>query len=456
MLRLLEIGFKETRRPFAVGIVGIASGAFIIVFFLGLVAGIHSTVETQIFAEETLEVAGSSSEVLSTMNFLSGRRGSSGEIDEATLEQIGKIPGVGAVHPRLRFMFPAKAYGGKQLFGFEGGVDLVGDGIPTALLRDPALRKVFRDFSPEDSAAPCSRDKQCGGGECCVLEENNPKGACRHPVPFLVSKRLLEIYNTVIAPAHNLVTLPEWTIRKAAGMRLTLVAGRSYQGQAIRGTPVQMCLGFAGISPQAIDIGISVPLPYVERWNAKFSDAYTKGNASSAELVIARKQSLGSIIQRLKGIGIGVRSSGKEELGFFIGILNGIFVFISIVMLLVASLGIFHIFYGIVVERKREIGLMRALGASRRKIMGLFLFQAAILGVVGGAAGVILAVACSYAADFVAASYLPDFPFKPDTFFRFEPWIIGFALLLSFLTCIAGAWWPARKAARQNPMEVLD
>jgi ABC-type lipoprotein release transport system permease subunit len=88
--------------------------------------------------------------------------------------------------------------------------------------------------------------------------------------------------------------------------------------------------------------------------------------------------------------------------------------------------------------------------------MSLFLLQAAALGAAGGAAGVVLAVACSYGADYFAAAYLPDFPFKPDTFFRFEAWIVGLALLLSFLTCVAGAWWPARKAARQNPMEVLD
>jgi len=173
-------------------------------------------------------------------------------------------------------------------------------------------------------------------------------------------------------------------------------------------------------------------------------------------LTIGRKQNLGSIIQRLKAKGFSIKSTGEEELGFFVGILNGIFIFISFLMVLVSSIGISHIFYGIVVERKKEIGLMRALGASKRLIMNLYLAQGLIVGLGGGLGGVMLAVMASYAADFFSNYYLPDFPFKPDRLFSFEPWIILLALVFSLLSCVAGAYWPARKASRQNPMEVLD
>jgi putative ABC transport system permease protein len=456
MLRLLRISARGTKRLFAVGAAGVATGAFMVVFFLGLVAGIQNTIETKIFPEGTIEVLSSRSDVLNTVSFLAGKKGDSGSITTARLEGMHQMAGVENVYPRLRFMFPAKAFGGREVFGFDGGTDIVGDGIPASLLRKKALRDKFTDFYDEDSAAPCSSDKACGEGECCFMEEGKGMGQCRHPVPFIVSNRLIEIYNTVIAPAHNLVALPEWTINKAAGMRLGAIIGSSYQSKANKGRPEKVCLSFTGVSRQAVDIGISVPLAYAERWNEKYADGYARGSYSSAVLTISRKQNLGSIIQRLKAKGFSIKSTGEEELGFFVGILNGIFIFISILMVLVSSIGISHIFYGIVVERKKEIGLMRALGASKRLIMNLYLAQGLIVGLGGGLGGVFLAILASYVADFLSINYLPDFPFKPERFFSFEPWIILLALVLSLASCVAGAYWPARKASRQNPMEVLD
>lgn len=456
MLRLLKISFQETKRLFTIGAIGVAIGAFMITFFLGLVAGIRLTVEEKIFPEGSIEVVSSSSNVLDTVNFLSGHKGSSKTINTARIETMEAIEGVEKVYPRLSFSFPVKAYGGKEIFGFEGGTDIVGDGIPATLVKDNKIAGLFRDYYPEDSAAACRFNKECGTDECCFIEEEKNEGVCRHPVPFVVSEKLIEIYNTVIAPAHNMVRLPSWTIKKAGGLRLKAVTGRSYQSQAIRGTPEKICLTFAGISKQAIDIGISVPIEYAKRWNGKYAENYEKGRFSSAVMKISQKQNLGSIIQELKAGGIEVKSKGREEMGFFIGVLNGIFIFISILMVVISSIGISHIFYGIVVERKKEIGLMRALGASKRMILNFYLAQGTIIGLLGGIGGIILAVTISFAADIAAHSYLPDFPFKPDSFFRFELWIILLAVCLSLLSCLAGAFLPARRASRQNPMEVLD
>jgi putative ABC transport system permease protein len=416
MIRLLNITAKENKRFFVIGGMGVSTGAFMVVFFLGLVAGIDQTVETKIFPEESIEVAAARSDVLDTVSLLSGGRGSSADLGEGKIRKLRSIGGVSKVFPRLRFKFPAKAYGGKEIFGIESGTDIVGEGIPSALLEGEALKVRFEDYYPLDSAMPCGGDFACGESECCFIEEGKQTGVCRHPVPFLVSNRLLEIYNTVIAPAHNLIRLPEWTVNKFRGLRLHMVVGRSYQGLASRGKPEKICLALSGISKQAIDIGI----------------------------------------KDLKSGGFAVLSKGQEEMGFFVGILNGIFIVISILMILVSAFGVSHILYSVVVERKREIGLMRALGASKRLIRNLILIQGVTVGLLGGAAGIGGAVIASYLADTIASVYLPDFPFKPDSFFIFEPWILGLAMALSLISCLAGAYFPARKAADQNPMEVLS
>ncbi len=62
---------------------------------------------------------------------------------------------------------------------------------------------------------------------------------------------------------------------------------------------------------------------------------------------------------------------------------------------------------------------MRAVGATRSDILGSMLTEGALLGAAGSALGLLLAFLLSIAGNLVAARYLPDFPFKPDDFFRF-------------------------------------
>src|SRR5205085_831368 len=72
-------------------------------------------------------------------------------------------------------------------------------------------------------------------------------------------------------------------------------------------------------------------------------------------------------------------------------------------------------------ERTREIGVMRAVGATRVDVATLILAEAAVTGIVGGAFGVALARIGGVAIDYLARKWLPEFPFKPQTFFDFRP-----------------------------------
>ena len=57
-------------------------------------------------------------------------------------------------------------------------------------------------------------------------------------------------------------------------------------------------------------------------------------------------------------------------------------------------------------------------------------------------------------ADLVAAQ-LPDFPYKPDTFFAFPTWVWLAAVAVAVLFCLTGAFFPANAAARQEPAAAL-
>ena len=59
-------------------------------------------------------------------------------------------------------------------------------------------------------------------------------------------------------------------------------------------------------------------------------------------------------------------------------------------------------------------------------------------------------------ADAVSANYIPDFPYKPESYFLFPWWLIGSALGFSVAFCVIGAFLPARRAARMQPAAVLS
>jgi len=443
------------KRFFLMGFLGASAGSFLVVFLLSLLFGIDRAVEKEILRDLFIEVSPSRSEIIDTvLIFSSSTRGGSEGIKEDKLQALGRIDGVSAVYPKLKIKFPALISGGKEIFGMESGIDIVGDGIPSNLMKEENLALPFFDYYPGDSIKQCNKDSNCGNDECCFREIGKESGVCRHPVPFIVSENLVEIYNYLVAPTHNLKKLPLWMVNKFAGLRVKMVLGKSYQSVASKGIPEEGCAIFAGTSKHATEIGITIPIEYTKRWNSKFTD-FPEKVYTSAILKIANKKKLGSIIQSLKNAGLTVQNKGIEEAGFFIGILSGFFILISIVVIFISSVSVSHALFGIVSEKAKEICIMRAIGASKRFIKTIVLMQGGVIGLTGGIGGIVFAIIGSLIANFIGAHYIPDFPFKPDSFFLIDWKVLVIGGCISIFSCIAGAYFPAKIASTRNPMEVL-
>jgi ABC-type antimicrobial peptide transport system permease subunit len=128
---------------------------------------------------------------------------------------------------------------------------------------------------------------------------------------------------------------------------------------------------------------------------------------------------------------------------------------VGIALIALSAAHIMHVFSLIVMIRRREIGLLRALGARRSDIRVLLLTEAAFVGAAAAVLGVVLALAGGSAADWLAASRVPDFPFKPESFFLFSPWMVGAVVLLAVAACVAGALPPTLRAASGDPSDTL-
>jgi ABC-type antimicrobial peptide transport system permease subunit len=98
---------------------------------------------------------------------------------------------------------------------------------------------------------------------------------------------------------------------------------------------------------------------------------------------------------------------------------------------------------------------MQAVGASRSDVRGIVLAEAAVVGLAGGTAGTALALLLAFGVNRLSTGYLPNFPFKPDSFFSF-PWpvVVG-GVVLGLVAALAGAYFPARRAAATDPARTL-
>jgi putative ABC transport system permease protein len=122
---------------------------------------------------------------------------------------------------------------------------------------------------------------------------------------------------------------------------------------------------------------------------------------------------------------------------------------IGALALMVGGINVTNVMLVAVSERRREIGLRRALGATRGSVLWQFMLESGVLALGGGIAGCALGSALVAASRLVLAETFGDFPA------RVEPWALGLGLTLSLVTGIVAGVAPAARAAALDPTLAL-
>jgi len=140
-----------------------------------------------------------------------------------------------------------------------------------------------------------------------------------------------------------------------------------------------------------------------------------------------------------------------ESFNTIFNVVQFVFVGIAAISLIVGGIGIMNTMYTAVLERTREIGVMKAIGARNKDVLLIFLAESGLLGLSGGIIGVVLGAALSKAIEIGANTYV-----GPNTITAAYPLalIIGALLFATLVGAISGVL-PARRASLLKPVQAL-
>ena len=454
--RLIRQNLRRNLRHNLLSAMGIVVGIGAFAFFLALDGGVRKVVLGEIFPVDRLEVIPPKSTLF----------GSARVLDDAVVKRLREPPAeVGvkpkAVYPRMKLAFPARGWGGKELLGrgrdmyFEisGFLDGVDDEIMEGQVQPPFS---FKDWQGDAKPDKCAEGNKCPEGYYCAWDVYQ----CHRLIPVVISRHMIEIYNASIAPAHpGLPKIPDFVTSIFRGKTMTMELGRSYIGTTsplANGVFLQRRLQLVGVSNRAIPLGLTVPLGYVKRWNKRYAGEQQSKRYTSVVMVVDSKEDITPLAAHAKSLGFDLAESEGEKVGLFITLATVLFTLISVIIISIAAINISHTFMMLISERRWEIGVLRAVGATRGHIRLVIMGEAAVVGLVAGLLGVLLSLGAARACDWYSATRIPDFPFKPETYFVFTPGLLSASVGFAVLFSLVGAFIPAHRAARLEPAEALS
>jgi putative ABC transport system permease protein len=136
-------------------------------------------------------------------------------------------------------------------------------------------------------------------------------------------------------------------------------------------------------------------------------------------------------------------------------ILDIVLALIGSIALVISSLGIANTMVMSILERTREIGVMKAIGGSNGDVRKIFLIEASAIGVLGGLAGVALGWIVGRLANFGANIYIERQGGTPGDLFSMPLWLVASAIGFSVMLSLLAGSYPANRAAKLDPIQAL-
>ncbi len=417
---LVALSLRRDRRGAISSIFGVVVGVASLVFFVALGLGVARVVREKIFPVDARLIEVVPSQL--SLGFLGGT------LDQATVDRLAALPGVVHAWRKLSVRAPAASVYDGDFFGrrLRMGVEVLAVGVDPGLVRDDVTLGDFSDPGPDA------------------------------PIPAVASARLIELYNKSFAPSRS---LPQLSAQLVTGFTFPVDFNRSFVVAAAPGPVISARAQVVGVSDRGLLAGVLIPLATAQRLNRlTHGEASVASSFSAVMLQASEPSQVPSLVAQVKAMGLRVDDQERrlaENTGAAVAVTTAALALLSVLICVLAAFNIAHALSASVRARERELAVMRAVGASRGDVFALVLAEALALGALGGGVGAVFAVAAAAGVDMLSTRVLPEFPFKPDTFFQTPWWLVLVGLGLGVIAAAAGAWLPARRAAAIDPARAL-
>ncbi|MFA6376288.1 MAG: ABC transporter permease [Candidatus Paceibacterota bacterium] len=378
---------------------GIVIGVFLIITLLSLSEGIKDTINRQL-----MSLGGNMIFVMpgDDTNPLSGMMFGGDKLERQDLNAIEKTDGVRAV-------LPASFQSINSRLGSENK-SIVVQGFP--LFEGMDILKKFQGWSLSEGRWPSAARKEVAIG----------------------TQMASNVFKVAVKPGD------EFNIK---GKKYTVTGILNSLGSKQDDSAIFM------------DIGEFQDLVGQQRGTAQMAMVQIDENADANVIAQKIKDSLRRVQRRVSGsdnLNFAVITAEKvnDIAGGVMAVIQFAIMAFASIAIVVGGIGITNTMYTSVRERTREIGIMKAIGATNGGIMAIFLIEAGIIGFGGGIGGTVLGLAVAWIVQAYGQVH-PMFYFTAS----FSPWIIIFGMSFSFVIgCLAGIL-PARRAAKLRPIEAL-
>ena len=181
-----------------------------------------------------------------------------------------------------------------------------------------------------------------------------------------------------------------------------------------------------------------------------------EGTYSSIYVRIQKIEEMERIRKEIEKMGVGVFSISDQlkEIKLNFLIMDSMLGAIGTIALIIAALGIINTMLMSILERTREIGIMKAVGGSENGIKLIFVTEASFIGLIGAIFGLLLGYGVTRIANQIMNRVIPEFDERIDMFY-FPLWLIGGAIVFSVVVSLAAGLYPAIRAARIDPVKAL-
>jgi hypothetical protein len=355
---------------------GIIVGISAFVFFIGLSEGIKKVVLGRIFLIDQVEVIPPKVGFgLSQLSSLFGASSSSDQLNASMMESFKDVQGIEGAYPKMKFTFPAFGYGGRAILGRDIKGELIADGIDPLLVKEELGPNT--DFGDQEAPTSCTDDDACRVGMMCQANQCVPQSCkpparkkadpcpglsycaadvkqCLRPIPILLNEQILELYNGGLAVALGKGrSLPKISKELILGFRFNIALNRSAILRS-KGPSISRQVYIAGFSDKAMSVGMTLPIDYVKRFNARFTSDVASQQYHSIILKIKDQTDFPYIVQEVKnrGLELAEKTSNAEQAAKMIRTIEAIFALVSLIIVGISALNISQMFYMMIYQRK--------------------------------------------------------------------------------------------------------